>query len=221
LNPKAIYIIGGGAQAGKAVALCALLGIRVIGLFCNEDKGSTRHGVEVLGKVDDLKAVLQSNNLPVHVAIGEPFVRKAVVDVLLEIEDIHFQTLIHPSAYIAANAHLEQGCYIGAMAVLENAATIGRHCIIDSGAIVEHDCQLANFINVSPRAALAGGVSVGECSFIGLSASIIQNTNIGHDALIGAGAVVLQSIPDFAVAMGVPARVVRFRDAQERILGSN
>lgn len=219
MYPEAIYIIGGGAQAGKAVALCALLGIRVSGLYCNEEKGSTRHGVEVLGKLEDLKEELQTNNLPVHVAIGEPFVRKAVVDSLIEVEDIHFQTLIHPSAYIAANVHLEQGCFVGAMAVIENAANIGSHCIIDSGAIIEHDCHLANFINVSPRVALAGGVSIGECSFIGIGASIIQYTTIGNNALIGAGAVVLQSVPDSGVALGVPARVVRFRDAQERILG--
>ena len=46
---------------------------------------------------------------------------------------------------------------------------------------------------------------------VGIGSIILPGVSIGKGAQIGAGAVVTKSIPDFAVAVGVPARVVRFR----------
>jgi acetyltransferase-like isoleucine patch superfamily enzyme len=43
---------------------------------------------------------------------------------------------------------------------------------------------------------------------IGSNATIIAGVTIGESALIGAGAVVTKDVPDFAIAAGVPARVI-------------
>ena len=47
---------------------------------------------------------------------------------------------------------------------------------------------------------------------IGIRAIILPGVRIGRGAQIGAGAVVSQNIPEYAVAVGIPARVIRFRD---------
>lgn len=47
---------------------------------------------------------------------------------------------------------------------------------------------------------------------IGVGATILPGSMVGKGAIIGAGAVVKGEIPSFAVAVGVPARVIRFRD---------
>ena len=47
--------------------------------------------------------------------------------------------------------------------------------------------------------------------FIGAGAKILGDILIGRRAIIGANAVVLQSVPDDAVVVGVPARVIRIR----------
>jgi acetyltransferase-like isoleucine patch superfamily enzyme len=54
-------------------------------------------------------------------------------------------------------------------------------------------------------------VRVGEGAWVG-SAAIIMNS-VGRHAVVGAGAVVTSPIPDYAVAVGVPARVIRDRRA--------
>lgn len=46
---------------------------------------------------------------------------------------------------------------------------------------------------------------------IGIGSIILPGVSIGKGSQIGAGALVTKSIPDFAVAYGVPAQVVRFR----------
>lgn len=56
-----------------------------------------------------------------------------------------------------------------------------------------------------------GAVSVGDGSWIGENACII-GARVGQHCVIGANAVVTQDIPDFSVAVGIPARVIRRYD---------
>lgn len=53
-----------------------------------------------------------------------------------------------------------------------------------------------------------GKIVVGEGSFIGANATIMPGVRIGKHCVIGAGAVVTKNIPDYSVAVGVPARVI-------------
>jgi acetyltransferase EpsM len=50
---------------------------------------------------------------------------------------------------------------------------------------------------------------VGELSHIGIGVSVIQGIRIGRGVIIGAGAVVIEDIPDHVTAVGVPARVIK------------
>lgn len=93
----------------------------------------------------------------------------------------------------------------------EPEAQIGRHYIINTGAVVEHDCKLADFIHVYPNASLAGNVSVGVGTHIGIGATVIQGIKIGQWATIGAGAVIIEDVPDFAVVVGVPGKTIRYQ----------
>lgn len=51
-------------------------------------------------------------------------------------------------------------------------------------------------------------VKIGDHSWIGHGAVILPGVSIGHHSVVGAGSVVTRDIPDFSVAVGVPARVV-------------
>lgn len=54
-------------------------------------------------------------------------------------------------------------------------------------------------------------VRIGAGADIGTNATILPGVSIGEGAIIGAGAVVTTNIPAYAVAAGVPARVLRYR----------
>lgn len=54
-------------------------------------------------------------------------------------------------------------------------------------------------------------VVIGEDSDLGVGCVVLPGVTIGRGAVIGAGAVVAEDIPDYAVAAGVPARVLRLR----------
>ena len=68
--------------------------------------------------------------------------------------------------------------------------------IINSGAIIEHDCIIEDFVHISPNAAIAGGVKIGEGTHIGIGACVIPGITIGKWATIGAGTVIINDVPD-------------------------
>ncbi len=57
-----------------------------------------------------------------------------------------------------------------------------------------------------------GPLVIGPQSWIGAHAVILDGVNVGRGAVVGAGAVVTEDVPDFAVVGGVPARILRSRD---------
>jgi len=90
-----------------------------------------------------------------------------------------------PSVLIAGN------CYIGG----------GRYHIEDKNSSIMDQ-------GIYSR----GAVTIGEGSWIGASSTILDGVSIGRGCVIGAGSLVTTNVPDYSVAMGTPARVVRTRE---------
>lgn len=59
-----------------------------------------------------------------------------------------------------------------------------------------------------------GKVVIGDGAWLGIGVSVLPNVRIGKNAVIGANSVVREDVPDFHVAAGVPARVLRRVDAE-------
>lgn len=124
---------------------------------------------------------------------------------------------------------------IGAFVEIQKHATIGARCKISShtficeGVLIEDDVFVGHgvvFINDRyPRATVAGRqqteadwevipTRVKRGASIGSGVVIMCGVTIGEQALIGAGTVVLHDVPDHAIVVGMPARVVG--DVRER-----
>jgi acetyltransferase-like isoleucine patch superfamily enzyme len=58
---------------------------------------------------------------------------------------------------------------------------------------------------------IKGGVSIGAHAWLGARVTVLDGVRIGERAIIGAHSLVMDDVPDDAVAVGIPAKVVRVR----------
>uniref|UniRef100_UPI0035685800 DapH/DapD/GlmU-related protein n=1 Tax=Pseudoalteromonas nigrifaciens TaxID=28109 RepID=UPI0035685800 len=68
---------------------------------------------------------------------------------------------------------------------------------------------IGDYAHICPNVALAGGVSIGSKSWIGIGSQVKQLITIGDNCLIGAGSTVVKNIPDNVTAFGSPAVVIK------------
>jgi acetyltransferase-like isoleucine patch superfamily enzyme len=88
--------------------------------------------------------------------------------------------------------------------------------IAEGTNIVLHDSSLNNLFGEECPVKF-GKVRIGKAAYIGRNAIILCGVRIGDYALIGAGALVVNDVPDYGVAMGVPAKIVGdTRDLKEK-----
>ena len=120
---------------------------------------------------------------------------------------------VHPTAFVAGSAALGEGSMVFAQAAVCVDVQIGRCCIINTKASIDHECVLEDGVSIGPGATLAGLVSVGRNADIYTGAVILPRVRIGCGAVVGAGAVVTRDVPDYAVVVGNPARILRIDDA--------
>ena len=197
-----IYVIGTGGQ-GRVVADI----LRAAGA-----------DLPALVTTDDFYERYQDGDI-VIVGIGDNFSRNRVVHELLDrFPNIEFGTAIHPAAVLAGDVVIGAGSVIMPGAIVNTGATIGEHVILNTNSSVDHDCELGDFSSVAPRVALGGNVKIGACSAVGIGASVSHGCEIGEHTVVGAGAVVVKSLPAYSVCYGVPARVIRSRAAGDSYL---
>ncbi|SHL95660.1 acetyltransferase [Rhizobacter sp. OV335] len=118
-------------------------------------------------------------------------------------------TLIHASAFVAADSVVGPGCQILAQAAVCSHARLGTGVIINTGASVDHDGEISDGVHIAPGARLAGEVKVGRCAFVGTGAVILPHVTIGEGAIVGAGAVVIHDVSSHTTVVGNPARELR------------
>jgi len=159
------------------------------------------------------KAVVHSSSVQlcssdkVILTIGSNKVRKKLSTQI----KTNFASAIHPKAVVSSYSKINEGTVVMMGVIINSDASIGKHCIVNSNAVIEHDCTIEDFVHISPNASLAGGVFVGEGSQVGIGATVIQNVRIGKWCVIGAGAVVLKDVPDFAVVVGNPGKIIKYK----------
>jgi len=144
--------------------------------------------------------------LPIIISIGNNEVRKKIS---LK-HPFKSPIIIHKEAFVSASATIGAGSVIMPKAVVNADSKIGKHCIINTSAVVEHDCEIENYVHISPNATISGNVKIDEGTWIGAGAVAKNNISIGKWATIGAGAVVVKDVPDYAVVVGNPARIIKY-----------
>lgn len=88
--------------------------------------------------------------------------------------------------------------YGGIAVVLHKRAVIGKNCVIGTS------------VTVGGRSGHFEVPKIGDNVYIATGAKILGPITIGNNVVIGANAVVIKDVPDFAVVAGIPAKIIKY-----------
>ena len=119
---------------------------------------------------------------------------------------------IYAGASLSPQARIGRGLYIDHFGSIFIAASI-----IGENFTLSHEVT----IGVAGRSDKRGLPQLGDRVFIGAGAKIIGPITIGNDVAIGANAVVMTDLPDCAVAVGIPAKIISYKGSFDFVLYKN
>ena len=134
-------------------------------------------------------------------------------------------TKIWHFTHIQKNAKIGKKCILGQNVNVGNNVTIGNYCKIQNNVSIYEGVMLEDYVFCGPSMVFTNIVNprckypqagkefyvktlVKEGASIGANATIVCGNTIGRNAMIGAGSVVTKDVPDFALIVGVPGRII-------------
>lgn len=199
------YVFGASGHAKVISELVANTNCK-IEAFYDDAPNSDNFGLIPIYNSNEI--VKPAADVALIIAIGNNHIRKNISS---RFSDYHFFSSVDKSAYVSPSATVGIGTVVMRAAIINAHAIIGNHVIVNTAAIVEHDCNIEDFVHISPNVTLSGNTSIGLGSHLGSGAIVIPGVKIGKWCTIGAGAVVINDIPDGATVVGNPGKIINFK----------
>lgn len=217
-----IILIGAHGHARSVADVIRVEGrYKIAGLIDSFQRpGTICFGYKILGGEKSLPKICHDLNIhKTIIAIGDNYQRQVMADrVQKAIPDIEFITCIHPSSIIGSDVKIGNGAAIMPGVIIVSGCSIADGCFLNTSSSIDHDGIMEPWSSLGPGVTTGGNVNLGERSAINLGAKVVNDIRIGHDTIIGAGAVVTKDTPDNVLAYGVPCRVIRSREPSEKYL---
>jgi sugar O-acyltransferase (sialic acid O-acetyltransferase NeuD family) len=201
-------VIAGAGGHGKVVCDALLAQSLDVKGFIDKDPqkwGSNLMDIPILGDID----TLTDCEMAIAMGIGDNASREKVFHRAKAL-GFRFVNVIHPSAVIGRGCRLGEGIVVFANVVINPDTQIGDDVILNTSCGVDHDCVIESHAHIAPGVKLSGNVTIGSGTLIGIGAAVIPNIKVGAHSIVGAGSVVIRDIPSNCVAVGNPARVIKF-----------
>lgn len=171
----------------------------------------------VFGDWKDLQPILTENAERIADLRVENDRRNSGVP-LLDIKNI--KARIEPGAILREKVEIGDGAVIMMGAILNIGAVVGEGTMIDMGAVLGGRAMVGKHCHIGAGAVLAGVVEpasavpviVEDNVLVGANAVVIEGVHVGRDAVVAAGSVVIDDVPEGSVVAGVPARVIKMKD---------
>jgi len=146
----------------------------------------------------------------VSVAVGDPIVRKKLVDRCRQ-NGVGFFSVLASNAQVMDCNRIGDGAILCPFVTVTSNAKIGGHFHANIYSYVAHDCVIGDFVTFAPRVNCNGNVVIEDYAYIGTGAVLKQGRPdrplvIGRGAVVGMGAVVTKDVPPGVTVVGNPAR---------------
>ncbi len=138
--------------------------------------------------------------------------------------DIGENTRIWQYCVVLDGAKIGKNCNLCAHTLVEGGVIVGDNVTLKSGVYLWEGTLIEDNVFIGPNATFTNdlmprsrvrpekfkGITIKFGASIGANATLLPGISIGRMAMVGAGAVVTKDVPDFAVVVGNPAKIIRY-----------
>lgn len=209
-NKCVIYSAG---SYGKIYAAYLEAYYHIIG-FIDDDPsliGKKVNDYSVIGNLEYLLNNLDSS-ISVFVPIGNNKVRVSLLKIL-EANNFKVPSFVHPATQIHETVKIGKGVYILPSASIMPFTTIADYTMISIGVNIAHHTAIGEGCFFSQGTNVGASIHIRKESYFGIASTVMTGVNtIGKNSLIGAGTVIISEVPDFAVVVGNPGRIIKYQE---------
>lgn len=208
MTDKEIYIVGIGHNSAVTIELAELNGYKIIGLihYNNELTGKTQWGYPI---VSDTESFFKQDiaSMKFALSMGNNTVRKAVFDTIKKQRGM-LPLLIHPTASVSRFSVLNEGVQIHANVTVQPDVTVKENSIISFGVGLSHNVRVAEHCYIACHSLIGAYTVIEENVLVGMGTTTVSGKveKIGHDTVVGAGSLVINTIAPKKVVYGRPAK---------------
>lgn len=199
-NPEAVRMIGSVQRANPGVEFAFL------------DNDPAKHdtlfyGVAVIGGVERVADLKGPDALFVNLITRDTVTRYETTRQIVAAGGT-LGNFLHPGVDLTMT-RMGVGSYLQEGVIIQAEVSLGDNSSISYGSLVGHEGRIGHSVFMAPGVAIAGCCEIADGAFIGTNATVLPRLRVGRWATVGAGAVVTKDVPDYAVVVGNPARIIK------------
>jgi len=212
MQNKNIYILGVGNNTGVFIDLTNDCGYKIIGLYhYNDDKNNTKlYDIPIIGSNHSLFNKKSLKGMNFAISVGDNEIRSKLYEKIIN-KGGRVPKLIHPMALVSSRANIAEGVVIMPKVIVQAGASIDENTIMSYNSSLTHNSVVKRHCYLAANSHVGAYVTIKEKVLIGQGVIIVSSKvkNIGTNVVIGAGSVIINSIPDNSVVVGNPGRIIK------------
>jgi len=175
----------------------------------------------VFGEWSEIKPIIERFAEDIEDIIVECDRRNSAIP-MLDIKNINAR--IEPGAVIREHVTIGERAVVMMGAVINIGAVIGEGTMIDMNAVLGGRATVGKNCHIGAGSVLAGVVEppcanpvvIEDDVLIGANAVVLEGVRVKKGAVVAAGAIVIEDVPENAVVAGIPARIIKMKDEKAK-----
>jgi sugar O-acyltransferase (sialic acid O-acetyltransferase NeuD family) len=141
------------------------------------------------------------------IGVGNPEVKKIMVEKALKSGLKPMKTFVHPKALVQ-DADIGVGGIITAGCIITTNVKIGDYVVLNLNCTVGHDAVIDDYVTANPGCHISGNTVIGKYSSLGTGTAVREKICISENVITGAQSAVVKNLTESGIYVGIPAKKI-------------